>query len=247
MKARIPRVGFTLIELLVVIVVIACLAALILPTFRAAREKGREAQCCNNLHELHIAMWNYTRDHDGYLPYAVSVDWSNRISYRPDLSQWQHTAGWVDWRSYIAGPPAASPARGERYYSWRGSDGRACIIRGSIFSNYIGSASDTNRALEAYGVYLCPTWALRSVCLFDDAVRSYAMNINLSYANLYGITNASQQLLLADQALSGSGAALTADGAIQWATESVGTFHFLGGKGMAVYLDGHVVKYPEPL
>lgn len=244
MKARIPRVGFTLIELLVVIVVIALLAALILPTFRAAREKGREAQCCNNLHELHIAMWNYTRDHDAHLPDAVSYDWlySNNIPAGV-FYQWQHQPGWVDWANYVHNAATNSkPPQGETNYYWWGSGGRACIIHGSIFSNYIGSASDTNRDLEAYGVYLCPTW--RSVCGRDDAVRSYAMNINLSYANLYGITNASQQLLLADQKLQPF-TDYRGDGAIQWSLgEGVGTQH-LGGKGMVVFLDGHVVKYPE--
>ncbi len=57
---------FTLIELLVVIVIIAILAAMLLPALNLAREKGKDAKCRNNLKQQHLLMSMYTTDFDDY-------------------------------------------------------------------------------------------------------------------------------------------------------------------------------------
>lgn len=63
MKAAESRAAaFTLIELLVVIAIIAILAALLLPALSAAKEKGRQIQCLNNLKQITTAMLIYADD-----------------------------------------------------------------------------------------------------------------------------------------------------------------------------------------
>lgn len=62
---------FTLIELLVVIGIIAVMAAMLLPSLGAVRERGRAAACAGNLRQLAMANMTYSCDNDGFFaPYA---------------------------------------------------------------------------------------------------------------------------------------------------------------------------------
>lgn len=78
MNAPANRVkGFTLIELLVVIVIIAILAALILPALSRARESGRRAVCTSNLRQWAVVHQSYANDNNGNLMETV-FKWNGR-------------------------------------------------------------------------------------------------------------------------------------------------------------------------
>ncbi len=63
--ARLGRPGgFSLIELLMVIVLIAILAALLMPVLSAARAKGQQTACLNNLKQL-VTCWLMYADDNG--------------------------------------------------------------------------------------------------------------------------------------------------------------------------------------
>ncbi|HNQ34818.1 MAG TPA: type II secretion system protein [bacterium] len=66
------RRGFTLIELLVVIAIINILASQMLPALSTAREKGRQANCINNLKQFSLAIEMYRMDYSYNFPYWLS-------------------------------------------------------------------------------------------------------------------------------------------------------------------------------
>lgn len=62
--------GFTLIELLVVIAIIAILAAILFPVFGAARDNARATTCRNGMNQIGKALFMYSDDYKGRLPWA---------------------------------------------------------------------------------------------------------------------------------------------------------------------------------
>ena len=65
--------AFTLIELLVVITVIAILAALLMPAFRAAMETSRTTKCASNLRQIAAGMFSFSNDHNNCFPESGGV------------------------------------------------------------------------------------------------------------------------------------------------------------------------------
>lgn len=80
------RRGFTLIEMLVVLAIVALLAAVLFPVFSHVREKGRQAACVSNLHQLGLALLSYTIDYDEQLPASktaaastTNIAWAGQV------------------------------------------------------------------------------------------------------------------------------------------------------------------------
>src|SRR5213596_2928023 len=91
------RSGFTLVELLFVIVIVALLAALLLPALGKAKEQGRSSVCRNNMRQIALAMTLYADDNSDYLPWPGDVD----RNWQPD---------WV-----FGGQPDTYPESPERW------------------------------------------------------------------------------------------------------------------------------------
>jgi prepilin-type N-terminal cleavage/methylation domain-containing protein/prepilin-type processing-associated H-X9-DG protein len=60
--------AFTLLELLICVVILAILAAMLLPALNRAREKARAIICLSNLRQWGLATHLYVVDHNDYLP-----------------------------------------------------------------------------------------------------------------------------------------------------------------------------------
>ena len=71
--------GFTLIELLVVIGIIAVLAAIVIPVYTRAMERGRQASCLSNMHAITVAMRMYQMDYDAFPPVYEPVSGTGGI------------------------------------------------------------------------------------------------------------------------------------------------------------------------
>jgi prepilin-type N-terminal cleavage/methylation domain-containing protein len=67
--------GFTLIELLVVIVIIALLAAMLLPAWAKAKSKAQRNTCTSNLQQVGLVMAIYTADNRDMFPYTPAGWW----------------------------------------------------------------------------------------------------------------------------------------------------------------------------
>ncbi|RYZ86623.1 MAG: prepilin-type N-terminal cleavage/methylation domain-containing protein [Proteobacteria bacterium] len=60
--------GFTLIEILLALAIVALLVALLFTVFSSTRNKSRMTSCASNLHQIHLALAQYSSDSSGLLP-----------------------------------------------------------------------------------------------------------------------------------------------------------------------------------
>jgi prepilin-type N-terminal cleavage/methylation domain-containing protein len=80
---RLAASGFTLIEILIVVAIIAILAGLLFPAFKAARERGNQVVCASNLHQIGLAVQLYRNDEKRYPASLVHLLSSETLLSQP--------------------------------------------------------------------------------------------------------------------------------------------------------------------
>ena len=80
------RIGFTLVEVLIVVVIMAILAATIIPQFSDSSKDAKESNLRFNLHTLRSQIELYKSQHDGVVPQTANLrELSNKTNLAGDL------------------------------------------------------------------------------------------------------------------------------------------------------------------
>ena len=99
------HLAFSLAELLATVAILAVLSALLFPALGRVMEKGRQAACQSNLHQLGLGLLAYAQDNEGKLPqshlstYPGSGTFANDILFlvqdvNPYLGMQKSTPRW---------------------------------------------------------------------------------------------------------------------------------------------------------
>lgn len=98
MRAPPPRSkrAFTLVELLSSVVIVAVLAALLVPTSKRMIGSGKSTKCASNLRQIGMGLNAYAVDHDEYYPPIVI----NPVGWK----YWDMDAIW----EYVSGRPSSA-------------------------------------------------------------------------------------------------------------------------------------------
>jgi general secretion pathway protein G len=74
------RTGFTLVEILIVVVIMAILAATIIPQFTDSTKDAKSSTVLFNLHTLRSQIEMYKAQHEGRLPSGTLVELTSRTN-----------------------------------------------------------------------------------------------------------------------------------------------------------------------
>lgn len=151
--------AFTLIELLVVMIIIATLAALLLPALSKAKQRTQGISCMNNTRQLALAWLMYADDNNGVL---VENRHGNNARRAANPNSW--VSGWMDW-----GP---------------GADNTNTLFL--IDPAYAKLALYSKRSAK---LYKCPADQFQSPLNPGPRVRSISMNAALGDGNKASFAN----------------------------------------------------------
>ncbi len=101
-KGTASRNSFTLIELLITIMIIAILAAILLPALNKGRMKARQIQCTGNLKQISSATHMYLADNGDNLPYVC--DTATNVTWDDLLGIGRYDGRSLTWNDAIAVP-----------------------------------------------------------------------------------------------------------------------------------------------
>src|SRR5258708_2528989 len=102
------RTGFTLIEVLIVVIIMAVLAATIIPQFSTSTKDAKMSNLKFNLHTVRSQLELYKEHHLGtYPPAAASTDFKNQMTQKTDQNSTLDTSG--AYGPYIEGDVPINP------------------------------------------------------------------------------------------------------------------------------------------
>lgn len=167
-QKRNPQRAFTLIELLIVIGIIGVLISMMMPALSAARERGRQAACMNNLRSIWTGVLAYSMVYDDHVPYLVDVNLA-QPNADPFSPNYPYSVGTVlnsyvtpgSWRcpSAVAGFPANVGAGGWKLtykFTGAGNVGQAIpydSAPGAYTNNIDPIHGDVDPALKNYDIF----------------------------------------------------------------------------------------------
>lgn len=112
------RKGFTLIELMVVVLIIAILAALIVPRVIQRQEDAKRAKAASDISELDSALQTYHLDNDNY---PTSEEGLNALRVAPQSAK--------NWRGpYLEKPIPPDPWGNPYVYQVPGPNGQDFVV-----------------------------------------------------------------------------------------------------------------------